>query len=798
MSMIQSDLLLGQEGGAGYVVQRSLRFSSIDSAYLSRTPSSSGNRRTWTFATWIKGPFNATDFPRVLNVEGPSSGYRTTLRFTSGSLIEAYSYDGSNFQWQLTSSQVFRDPSAWFHLVLAVDTTQATSSNRVKLYINGAQVTAFSTANYPSLNFDTAVNHTSPHTIGGGQALSAYLADIHFIDGQALTPSSFTEVSATTGQLIPKAYTGSFGTNGFWLKFSDNSAATATTLGKDYSGNSNNWTPNNLSVTAGAGNDSLTDTPSSAGTDTGLGGQVTGNYCTWNPLDNNSQALANGNLDVTGSFDFGSVNGTIAVSSGKYYWEVTASASNGDMVGIWSTTSRATSYPGATADSYGYNQFNGQKYNNGSSSVYGATFSAGDVIGVALNMDAGTLVFYKNGASQGTAFSGLVGSFRPSVRAGYTGNPSTGTFANFGQRPFAYTAPSGFKALCDTNLPAPVVAKPSTVMDVKLYTGNGSTQTISGLGFSPDFVWIKQRNGTVGHLLYDQIRGGSMYLQSNTTGAEGNQGANKGLYAFTSDGFSVGDQTDGAYGVNGNNISQVAWAFDAGSNTVSNTAGSITSSCRTNQSSGFSIVTYNHGSGVGASTIGHGLNSAPHLILSKYRDGTTNWDVYVRALGPGGRLILNSTGAFTSETEPWNNTNPTSTVFSVGPSSWKGVGNHVAYCFSPVAGYSSFGSYTGNGSSDGPFVFTGMRPRWVMVKRTDSDVSGNASWWLYDTARSTYNIVSNVLGANLSSAETTPNVLDILSNGFKLRETGTTVNASGGTFIYAAFAESPFAYSRAR
>jgi hypothetical protein len=297
---------------------------------------------------------------------------------------------------------------------------------------------------------------------------SGYLAEVFFIDGQALTPSSFTEVSATTGQLIPLAYTGTYGTNGFQLKFADNSAATAATLGADTSGNGNNWTPNNLSVTAGAGNDSLVDTPTSYGTDTGVGGEVRGNYATLNPLNKASAVtLSNGNLDVVGT-SWNWAMTTIAVNSGKWYWEVTHTNGGADNLfcGIAKTTFQNFTYDlnHAGSDSYnlwGYTSYFGNKEGQGSSTSYGATFqTAGDIVGCALDMDAGTITFYKNGVSQGQAFSGITAQVCPVW--GGTGSSIGAANFNFGQRAFAYPL-SGFKALCDTNLGAPVVAKPNDV-----------------------------------------------------------------------------------------------------------------------------------------------------------------------------------------------------------------------------------------------------------------------------------------------------------------------------------------------
>jgi len=405
---------------------------------------------------------------------------------------------------------------------------------------------------------------------------------------------------------------------------------------------------------------------------------VRGNYCTWNPLDLVSTTLANGNLQASGSSDGGGVSGTIGVSSGKWYWEVTA-GSNYDDIGIWPTSSRITGYPGSTSDSYGYFGLTGNKILSASGASYGATFASGDVIGVALDLDAGTLTFYKNGVSQGTAFSSLTGGFRPAVRAGAAASASTATYLNAGQRPFAYTAPSGFKALCTANLPAPVVTKPSTVMDVKLYTGNGSTQNITGLGFSPDFVWIKSRSFAESHRLLDTVRTATKTLYSDLTIAEGTDST--GLTAFNSDGFTLGSST--AY--NQSSSTYAAWCWDAGSSTVTNTQGSISSQVRANASAGFSIVSYT-GNGA-AANIGHGLGVEPHLIIHKFRSATSNWSVYTKATGAGGRLLLNSTAAFSSDGAfP---TAPTSSVFYVNSGLNDNGVTIIAYCFAPVAGYSS-------------------------------------------------------------------------------------------------------------
>ena len=283
MSVFHENMLIGASGQvAAGGISRSIRLNAPDSAYLSRTPASAGNRKTWTWAGWVKKiKNNSADEQTLLGgLSTANNNPRTTFYFdvtTDALVFDSYN---TSFDIQLKTTAVFRDPSAWMHVVLAVDTTQATAANRVKIYINGIQLDTFSTSTYPSQNFDTHINAAAAQFVGSFRSntgfFNGYLADIYFIDGQALDPTSFTETDATTGQLVPKAYTGSYGTNGFHLEFADNSSNTATTLGKDTSGNGNNWTPTNLSVTAGAGNDSLVDVPTSSGTDTGVGVRLGG------------------------------------------------------------------------------------------------------------------------------------------------------------------------------------------------------------------------------------------------------------------------------------------------------------------------------------------------------------------------------------------------------------------------------------------------------------------------------------------------------------------------------------------
>jgi hypothetical protein len=806
MSALNNSLLLGQEGGGGYAISRSLRFNSADSAYLSRTPASAGNRKTWTWAGWVKRSALGARQGIFGSISSDALSY-TILEFSGTEDITLY--DSNAGGGARVTASLYRDFSAWYHIVLVYDTTQATANNRIRLYVNGAEVTAFSTTANPALNSDGRVNNTVAHSIGsytpfsGGYYLNGYLADIHFIDGQALDPTSFGEFSATTGVWMPKKYTGTYGTNGFKLDFSDNSAATATTLGKDSSGNGNNWTPNNLSVTAGAGNDSLVDVPTNGSeVDTGSGGQVRGNYCTINPLRNpNGDTFSNGNLEVTTSVSgFGCHVSTMATPlTGKWYAEVTIGNGNGlySEIGLVDSASLSGNPILSQTTGVAYASWEGKYYKDTVSTSYGtaANLANGDIIGIAYDATSGTVTFYKNGNSLGL-ISGVTARSYYFAAADYWSGQSAIYIWNFGQRPFAYTAPSGFKALNTANLPAPVITKPSDNLGIALYSGNNGSNTITtGVDASTGggLLWIKGRSIAAVHNVLDNVRGYGTPLELPLTAAE--YSYSNGVTA-TSTGFT---QNNGSGQYNQSGYTYVAWHWKAGGSAVTNTAGSISSQVSANASAGFSIVTYT-GTGSTAS-VGHGLNALPQMIIVKRRDSTSNWAVYHRTLGANTYLFLNSTAASAAISNYWQYTpspgNPTSDWFGIIGGNDVNVSSatYVAYCFAAVAGYSSFGSYTGNGSADGPFVYTGFRPKFLLTKRTDN----TESWLIYDTSRNTYNVADLRLRPNASNAEVTITTVDILSNGFKWR-TGAAGegNDNGSSYIYVAYAESPFQYARAR
>jgi len=797
-------------------ISRSLRFNSADTAYLSRTLGTS-NRRTFTFSAWLKRSLLASTqcvFGNINYAGGGSTNQQFFLGFTGSDQLDMFHYNNGT-QNQVTSTAVYRDPSAWYHIVGAVDTTQATSSNRLKIYVNGSQITTLTTATYPTQNTDTFINANLATGIGrqegtgisGSYFFSGYMTEIYFVDGQALTPSSFGRNNIDTGVWEPLAYTGTYGTNGFYLNFSDNSNTTAATLGKDYSGNGNNWTPNNFSVTAGAGNDSMVDSPTPYGTDTGAGGEVRGNYATLNPLDwgqGSDATFSDGNLrhlvtNTTGRQTWS----TLAIpDSGKWYFEATydvLNSSQGQPVVAVSTLDKSI----ITVFGLGVESTGGYlyRYTSGAVSAY-TTVSAGDTFMFAIDRTGQKAWIGKNGTWLGSGnpsagtnpAEGSLVTAGPYLVYNQDRNNSQTTF-NFGQRAFAYTAPSGFKALCTTNLPTPTIGATSTTQadnyfGVSLYTGTGSQQSITGLEFQPDFFWSKGRSAANAHILINAVSGPTKFLSSNNTDAEVTT-TNGTLVSFNSNGVTLQADTNGYANFSGRTY--VGWNWRASNAAgVTNTAGTITSTVSANTTSGFSIVTWT-GTGVNA-TVGHGLGAVPGMIIAKRRSATQNWGVAHSALTGTQTLYLDLVQG--AATGVWNGT-PTSTVFNI---TTDGVVNasgstYVAYCFAPVAGYSAFGGYTGNGSSDGPFIYTGFRPRFVMYKAA----SGSTFYWsIYDTARDPYNVPTKLLYPNTSNAEDSPYLyMDILSNGFKIRAVG-NLNENGSSYVYACFAENPFKYSLAR
>lgn len=788
----------GNPSGPTYPLQRSVRLRSSASAYFNRTLTTPTNNKIWTWSAWVKKgkPSGTSAASQTLFATGSGStdAGSTLIIFDNERIV----LTGYTTNW-LISTAVYRDPSAWYHILVAWDNSNATVNNRSKIYVNGLEI-VYATDNRASLSTSSTygINQAVLHTLGawswnnGSFAqpsyFDGYMTEVNFIDGQALTPTSFGAYNSF-GVWSPAKYTGTYGTNGFYLNFQDNSAATAAAIGKDSSGNGNNWTPNNISVTAGVTYDSMLDVPT-------LTSATNANFAVINPISTIAFPVTNGNLSIGASVTSNRcAKSSIAVSSGKWYWEFKASviSISGQIAGICSADALFSGGVVSSGFEVGYYSLNGNKYVNGTGSAYGASWTASDTIGVALDVDGGTVTFYKNNTSQG-AIAITAGQ---TWVANWTGQNTTDAVSfTFGQQPFVYTPPTGFKSLNTFNLSAPTIPNGATQFAATTYTGTGSSlaisNTVNGKSFTPDFVWVKGRSGATDHALYDSVRGTTKQLESNATIAETTEAT--GLTAFGTEGFTVGALAQ----MNTNTATYVGWQWKAnGTPAVINTAGSVPSTISANTTSGFSIVTFTCPAS-GNFTVGHGLGIAPAMMILKTRSGVDGWYVYNKnfVTPTTGYLQLNLTSAVATSVSLWGSTNPTSSVATMGTGGGISAGaTGVLYCFAEIAGFSKFGSYTGNGSTDGPFVYLGFRPRWVMIK---SAVGNTGSWWIYDSSRDTYNVEQNFLMSNNSNTETVVAGPDFLSNGFKLRTSQGDLNTNGSTFIYAAFAENPFNYSLAR
>ena len=793
--VFQNDILAGASGSvATYSIDQSIRFNDNDSAYLTDTLGTATDANRWTYSVWVKRSNLTGAYMSLINA---SSALTDTGFLAMNFHIDNTLYvTGWNTRWRQTS-QVFRDISAWYHIVLAVDTDQGTANDRIKLYVNGEQVTALSVTTNPSSGANLGINTAGPHEIGRDYGairyFDGYQSEINLIDGQQLAATDFGELN-DSGVWVPKVFTGTYGTNGFYLTGADSAA-----LGTDYSGNGNDFTSSGLAAA-----DQMSDTP-------------TDNYPVFSPINKSTNiTLSDGNLlaSSSGSGDTFPVMATICPESSKWYAEFEmVEADNTVYVGVGNSSETAR-IAGATftnvvvgraagyQNGVSYRSGTGDIWTGGSSSAYGSTFTTNDIIGVALDADTGSVWFSKNGTFQnsgnpeagtGAAATGLTGPFCFSMSI-YT---TDDVRANFGQSAFTYTPPTGFSVLSTANLPAPAIKDGSKYFQTTLYTGNGTAigsggNAVTQIGnstFQPDFVWMKSRSAATDHALYDAVRGATKEVISNSVAIEST--LTEGLTTFGAAGFTVGNDA----AVNTNAATYAAWQWLANGSGSSNTDGATSSTVSANQTAGFSVVTY---TGTGsATTIGHGLGVVPQFIAIKGLTGSADsWGVYPgTSTGYGGqyRLKLNETSPVLASSVYWNNTDATSSVFTVNTDAQVNGSsvNYVAYCWAEVAGYSKIGRYTGNGSTDGPFVWCGFKPAWVMVKRTDS--TGGAYWPIWDTVRKTYNDVANQLYADLTNTEASNDYnLDVLSNGLKFRDTSAAVNASGGTYIFMAFAEHPF------
>ena len=780
----------------GYTIDYSCRFDDGDSAKLTWTPSGSGDSlTTWTFSCWYKRG-NLGGIQGIFGVDGNSD----TIDYDANGSISFYSYSGGYVGKIQTSAAYYRDPTAWYNLVCVWDTGNATSGDRIRAYINGVRITSWGATTEPAEDAASAViNTATEHHIGkrlsSSQYFDGYLAEMQFIDGAALTPASFGE-SGDYGEWKPIEYTGSYGTNGFHLDFADSAA-----LGNDVSGNDNDWTVTNL-VAA----DQMLDTP-------------TNNFCTLNPLANTvAVTLSEGNLKTVPTFHSDkAVWSTFGFNSGKWYVEVRDTLQGnalGGIVGISNT--HHAGYLSSGDDNAWVRMGNGVITTTGTDNGdIGSSGATGDIFTFAIDADIGSVWFAKNAApdtsttaqATGLPTSNLPRDYRFGEQVSNAPTYVTMNF-NFGQDSsfageetaqgnqdsndigdFYYTPPTDFLALCTSNLPEPAVI-PSEHFNTVLYTGNASTNAIT-VGFQPDFTWIKKRSGADNHALYNVLVATTNYLRSDTDQDERTNGS----FSFDTDGFSLTND-DGSW--NASSETYVGWNWLANGSGSANTVGDIASTVSVNTDAGFSIVSYEGNATI--STVGHGLSKAPELIINKPRTFADHWNVDHKNNQSAGTgiIYLNRTNAGSTNSNFWDDTAPTSSVFTIG--SVDGINksgeDFINYCFHSVDGYSKVGSYEGNGAVDGTFVYTGFRPAFVLLKNTEQ----SQDWQIYDTKRSTSNLIDDALYPNTNGAEATANYLDmdIISNGFKLRVIDGANNVNNEVYIYLAFAETPFKYSNAR
>jgi len=805
-------------------IQRSLRFNRGDSPYLSRALGSPTSDDKASVSVWLKRTDVSTDNTFFDNYQGTNDRLSMTLvSSTDGDKFSVYQRDSSGIVCNLLTTQVFRDPSAWYHILVAFDTTQGAAADRVKIYVNGTQITAFDTSTYFSQNHNLRAGSGYTTNVGrygaGSNYFGGYMAEFNYIDGQQLSPTDVGFTDSQTGIWMPKRYEGSYGNNGFRLDFSDNSSTTA--LGIDKSPNGNDFTTNNFSVSAGVGNDSLEDTP-------------TNNFCTLNKLNtikynaNYDTILEQGGLLMRGG-DNVSPATMLYPKSGKWYCEfskygngysqgVSVVRADTDVRNLDGVTSHSSK---VTITTYVELLVRGSSVSNNGTAWDN---DADAVIGVAVDMDNGAMYFAINNTwinsgvpTSGSAKTNAVATDLLTINdghhyvaaQGFNGNDNSGMYANFGQQAFAYTPPSGYKTLCAKNLPpeVPSIVRPKRRFDTLLYTGTGSSNIVEGLEFSPDMIWVKGRdtNGYE-HMIIDSVRGGTKSLVPNSTDAESTHGGRSmtfypGGVRWNSDSGNCnangenyvlwswkGGGSSNTFNINGTGYATAAAAgLDGG--TIDPTGASI------NTESGFSITTYT-GNGTAGATVAHGLGKKPAWIIIKARDVGDKWFVYHhRAADIAGAADghvyaeLQESATFINYPNMLNDTAPTDTLVTLhSDRAVNGDGNtYVMYSWAEIPGYSKFGNYSGNGSANGPFAYLGFRPALIIYKATND----GQHWQIHDSKRLGYNQRNDSLQPSDASVEQTNRNIDILSNGFKLRNGLSQSNGGGVNYVYMAFAEEP-------
>ena len=824
------------------VVNQSVRFIYGSDPNLNITHSSSSptNNSIGTLSFWYKrgildgGTGNNQYF--IHTGTGSSNDTHMDFRINTDNSLHIGRYGDT----PMVVGRVLRDPSAWYHFLVVFDSTSATASERLmKLYINGTESTYTSRGaigqndQFPWINASQAIyigRHASVN-----RPMDAYIAEWNIIDGQALLPTSFGEFK--NGVWIPKQYTGTYGNHGVRLQFKNTSvgSGTASTIGADTSGSGNHWTSSGIA----ASDCNLPDCPEN-------------NFATWNPLFEGGEragsiyadsTVTKGNLEVSvpqNSF----MGSTFRPTSGKWYAEIrlkTLGSTNGEVDWGWI---QATEFSDTTVHDGHANKWGVyyHAYSTDHLTLYDETSQLGSDIN--LTMSAGNIMQLAWDIDNRKAWVGLNNTYY-AADSGTDGNPSAGTnetfsftedeaknlqvyigngtgtdvhTVNFGQDStfagavsaggnadangigdFAYAPPTGFLACCSSNLAEPTIGPNSATQSDDhfksvLYTGTGTSGNSVTVGFKTDWLWIKRRNGNTSHRLIDSSRGADRYLSSDTTNAEDDA---TGIFtSFDTNGFTV-EGTGNA--TNGNTNTYVSWNWKAnGGTTSSNSDGSITSTVQANTTAGFSIVTYTGNATAGA-TVGHGLGAVPNWYFVKRRSNTGHWEHYhsSNTSAPETEHLRFTDGATEDNNVYWNDTAPTSTVFSLGNQTNvnENANTYVAYVFTQIEGYSKFGGHEGNNSTNGQFIFTGFKPAWVMVKNIDA---AGENWHIFDNARAPTNVIKARLIADGNTQENTnDNIIDFLANGFKWRDNNAGYNNSN-TFIYFAFAEVPFKYANAR
>jgi len=812
----------------GSTIQKSIV---IDDSHLSMTPASNGNRRVWTFSCWVKR-MQLGAYSSMFSGGVGGGGAVDYFLFWNDDTLCFTNYNSSSYD--IRTNAFFRDPTGWMHLVLAVDSTQGTASNRVKIYVNGSQMTSFADSTYPSQNYDFEINKAVTQKIGYNHYnyLNGHIAEVNFVDGLQLTPTSFAYESFQTGAWRPKKYEGAYGSNGYHLNFSDNSGVTATTLGKDRSGQGNDFTSTGIAT-----RDSRLDSPSN-------------NFCTFNNIDvnvNNIGTYEEGNLKV--SMPSGNnhmrTDSTMMPSSGKWYVELTFvsgynSPDNTTHVGVISgNASRASS------NNDGYNQNN---HNNSVAVCYQSggviktqansniltglpTFQNGDILGIALDLDNDKFFCSKNGTffSNGTGTQdpvtganplysggvitshkyngfniGIKGYSNQTMKANYgadstfSGTTTAGGFKDDGGiGDFKYAVPAGFKAICSNNFSpgsSGGVYNPKKHFNVIKYAGDG-TQVVRGVGFEPGLVWVKNMNDTHHHQWHDINRGptGGLIRSNSSLSA----GSSYLFDSFDPDGFTTASGNITGVNNSGNDFTAACWK--AGGAPVTNSEGTVSGSVSANPEAGFSIVKYT-GSG-GHVTRGHGLGRKPKIILSKKTNASGDWFVNLDDTAfpeideDRHYIILNSTavldgpnGNIAPAVAPDNSAAITDTIYSIGGDLNESGQSYINYLWAEIPGYSRFGTYRGNNNTNGQYVHCGFRPAWVMVRNIDV----TSHWYICDNARDPLNLDHKRYFEADDTDGGTANYefFDWCATGFKCRAPGGShQNASGNRILFMAFAE---------